>query len=47
MEFIQKYIHAYPASDLQQFVRYLHVSWEVNDIFIDPVWVKRLMVYKL
>ena len=42
MEFIQKYIHAYPASDLQQFVRYLHVSWEVNDIFIDPVWVKKI-----
>jgi DNA helicase-2/ATP-dependent DNA helicase PcrA len=42
MEFIQKYIHAYPASDLQQFIRYLHVSWEVNDIFIDPVWVKKI-----
>ena len=38
LEHIKNYVRAYPDSDLNQFVRYINISWEVNDISVEPTW---------
>ncbi|MBC8311162.1 MAG: ATP-dependent helicase [Candidatus Marinimicrobia bacterium] len=35
---IKNYEQSYPKSDFNQFVRYINISWEVNDISVDPTW---------
>ncbi len=35
---ITNYGQSYPNSDFNQFVRYINISWEVNDIAVEPTW---------
>ena len=38
LEYVIKYNNSNPKSSFSKFVRYMNISWEVNDILINPVW---------
>ena len=38
LDHIKNYEQSYPNSDFNQFIRYINISWEVNDISVVPTW---------
>jgi DNA helicase-2/ATP-dependent DNA helicase PcrA len=40
---IINYEQSYPNSDFNQFVRYINISWEVNDISVVPTWASDIL----
>jgi len=43
LEHIKNYEQSYPNSDFNQFVRYINISWEVNDISVEPTWINDVL----
>ena len=38
LDHIKNYEQSYPNSDFNQFIRYINISWEVNDISVVSTW---------
>ena len=38
LDHIKNYEQSYPNSDFAQFIRFINISWEVNDISVVPSW---------